>query len=79
MFYATSIKPKTDMKITNYELGNQAYKKVKSMILTKKLQHGQKKVQEKLSAHLGISLTPLRTALQMLEAESLVESLLRRE
>ncbi len=66
------------MKITNDELGNQAYKKVKNMILTKKLRPGQKIVQDKLAADLGISRTPLRTALQMLEAESLVESLPRR-
>jgi len=66
------------MKLTNDELGNQAYKKVKSMILTKKLKPGQKIVQDKLAADLGISRTPLRTALQMLEAEYLVESLPRR-
>jgi DNA-binding GntR family transcriptional regulator len=45
---------------------------------SKKLQPGQKIVQDKLAADLGISRTPLRTALQMLEAESLVESLPRR-
>ncbi len=66
------------MKIRVDELGNQAYKKVKNMILTKKLESGQKIVQDKLAADLGISRTPLRTALQMLEAESLVESLPRR-
>ncbi len=77
MFYTTSFKPQTDMKIMNYELENQAYKKVKSMILTKKLQPEKKIVQDKLAADLGISRTPLRTALQMLEAEFLVESLPR--
>jgi len=66
------------MKISNDELSKQAYKKVKRMIVSKKLLPGQKIVQEQLADRLGISRTPLRSALQMLEAESLIESIPRR-
>ncbi len=65
-------------KISNQELGAQAYTKVRSMIISKKLVPGQKIVQDKLAESLGISRTPLRSALQMLEAEYLVESIPRR-
>jgi len=65
-------------KILTDELSGQAYKKVKAMILSKKLLPGQKIVQDKLAEELGISRTPLRSALQILEAESLVESIPRR-
>lgn len=66
------------MRITSDELSKQAYKKVKQMIVSKKLLPGQKIVQEQLADRLGISRTPLRSALQMLEAESLIESIPRR-
>lgn len=66
------------MRITSDELSKQAYKKVKQMIVSKKLEPGQKIVQEQLADQLGISRTPLRSALQMLEAESLIESIPRR-
>jgi DNA-binding GntR family transcriptional regulator len=65
-------------KISNDELGAQAYKKVRSMIILKKLLPGQKIVQDKLADSLGISRTPLRSALQMLEAENLIESVPRK-
>ena len=65
-------------RILTDELSGQAYKKVKAMILSKKLLPGQKIVQDKLAEELGISRTPLRSALQILEAESLVESIPRR-
>ncbi|MEM8967829.1 MAG: GntR family transcriptional regulator [Bacteroidota bacterium] len=55
-----------------------AYQKVKQMILSHELTPGQKIVQNKLADELGISRTPLRSALQMLEAEHLVESIPRR-
>lgn len=48
------------------------------MIVSKKLLPGQKIVQEQLADKLGISRTPLRSALQMLEAESLIVSIPRR-
>ncbi|WP_282161943.1 GntR family transcriptional regulator [Ulvibacterium marinum] len=66
------------MRITADELSKQAYKKVKKMIVSKKLLPGQKIVQEQLADKLGISRTPLRSALQMLEAESLIKSIPRR-
>ncbi|NAS12209.1 GntR family transcriptional regulator [Poritiphilus flavus] len=66
------------MKLSTNELGRQAYKEVKNLIVSRQLEPGKKIVQEKLAEQLGISRTPLRTALQMLEAESLVESIPRR-
>lgn len=66
------------MNLTNVELGKQAYEKVKALITSKQLRPGQKIVQEKLAEQLGISRTPLRSGLQMLEAESLIESIPRR-
>ena len=66
------------MRITSNELGLQAYEVVKSMILSQKLKPGEKIIQDKLAEELGISRTPLRSALEKLEAESLVESLPRR-
>lgn len=68
----------TFMKIINDELGRQAYRKVKDMIMTKQLLPGQKIVQDRLAEDLGISRTPLRSALQMLEGEYLIESSPRR-
>lgn len=65
-------------KIANPELSEQAYKKVKAMIISRKLVPGQKIVQDKLAESLGISRTPLRSALQMLEGESLIESVPRK-
>jgi DNA-binding GntR family transcriptional regulator len=65
-------------KISSDELGAQAYKKVRSMIISKKLVPGQKIVQDKLAESLGISRTPLRSALQILEAEYLVQSVPRK-
>ena len=65
-------------KISNNELSTHAYKKVRSMIMSKKLIPGQKIVQDKLAENLGISRTPLRSALQMLEGEGLIESVPRR-
>ncbi len=61
-------------KIFNNELSLQAYKEVREMIISKKLAPGQKIVQDKLAENLGISRTPLRSALQMLEGEGLIES-----
>lgn len=66
------------MRITSNELGIQAYQAVKAMILSRELKPGEKIIQDKLAEELGISRTPLRSALEKLEAESLVESLPRR-
>lgn len=65
-------------QITNDELSSLAYKKVKAMIIAKKLIPGKKIVQDKLADDLGISRTPLRSALQKLESENLVQSIPRR-
>lgn len=48
------------------------------MIIAKKLIPGKKIVQDKLAEDLGISRTPLRSALQKLESENLVQSIPRR-
>lgn len=48
------------------------------MILKNELKPGEKLLQEKLAAQLGVSRTPLLKALQMLEHELLVESIPRR-
>lgn len=48
------------------------------MILKNELKSGEKLLQEKLAAQLGVSRTPLLKALQMLEHELLVESIPRR-
>lgn len=65
------------LKISSDELSLKAYKNIRSMIISRKLLPGQKIVQDKLAESLGISRTPLRSALQMLEAEYLVESVPR--
>ncbi|WP_289041182.1 GntR family transcriptional regulator [uncultured Zobellia sp.] len=65
-------------KIANNELSDQAYNMVRAMIISKELKPGQKIVQDKLAEDLGISRTPLRTALQMLEGEGLIDSVPRR-
>ncbi|WP_350289592.1 GntR family transcriptional regulator [uncultured Croceitalea sp.] len=66
------------MKIFNNELSSQAYETVRAMIISKELIPGQKIVQDRLAEDLGISRTPLRSALQMLEGEGLIESLPRK-
>ena len=59
--------------LKNDELGIQAYRELRKMIINGKLIPGQKIIQEKLAAQMGISRTPLRVALHMLEAENLIE------
>lgn len=65
-------------QISTNELSSLAYKKVKAMIIAKKLVPGKKIVQDKLAEDLGISRTPLRSALEKLESENLVQSIPRR-
>ncbi len=65
-------------KISTNELSDQAYSKVRSMILSHELVPGQKIVQDKLAENLGISRTPLRAGLLKLESEGLIESLPRK-
>ncbi|MEX0883712.1 MAG: GntR family transcriptional regulator [Cyclobacteriaceae bacterium] len=59
--------------LKNDELGIQAYRELRKMIISGRLTPGQKIIQEKLAAQMGISRTPLRVALHMLEAENLIE------
>lgn len=60
------------------ELSNSVYEELKRMILSNELAPGEKLLQEKLAAQLGVSRTPLLKALQMLEYDLLVESIPRR-
>ena len=59
-------------------LDQKAYSIIKEMIMERKLLPGQKIPQEKLARDLGISRTPLISALKFLEQEKLVESVPRR-
>jgi DNA-binding GntR family transcriptional regulator len=59
-------------------LDQKAYSILKEMITERKLLPGQKIPQEKLARDLGISRTPLISALKFLEQEKLVESVPRR-
>jgi DNA-binding GntR family transcriptional regulator len=65
-------------QINHSDLSKPIYDKIKSMILGNELQAGQKLLQEKLAAELGVSRTPLSKALQLLEFEMLVESIPRK-
>lgn len=63
----------------NHEnLDHQAYLILKKMITERKLLPGQKVAQEKLAREMGISRTPLISALKFLEHEKLIESKPRR-
>ena len=64
--------------ISYSNLSKPIYDKIKSMILSNELKPGQKIIQEKLAAELGVSRTPLNKALHMLEFELLVESIPRK-
>lgn len=59
-------------------LDHKAYLILKNMIISRKLLPGQKIPQEKLAQDLGISRTPLVSALKYLEKEKLVEAIPRR-
>ena len=64
--------------LKNEDLSDKAYSAIKTMILKGDLVPGVKLYQEKLAENLGISRTPLNSALNQLEKEMLVESLPRR-
>ncbi len=71
----------SDMQIVDLghtNLASLIYSQVKKLILSKELRPGEKIVQDRLAGQLGVSRTPLIKALQMLEAEFLVESIPRR-
>ncbi|MBK7550906.1 MAG: GntR family transcriptional regulator [Syntrophaceae bacterium] len=54
------------------------YGKLKSMIVDRRLEPGDKILQEKLARELGVSRTPLMCALKKLEQEKLVRAIPRR-
>ncbi len=64
--------------IQHNDLSQPVYERLKEMIANGLLPPGQKLIQEKLAAELGVSRTPLLKALQSLEHEMLVESIPRR-
>lgn len=64
--------------IQSENLDQKVYQIIKDMIEHRQLQPGQKIHQEKLAAELGISRTPLISALKFLEQEKLVETKPRR-
>lgn len=64
--------------ITHKDLSLLTYEKLKANILNGKLEPGEKLIQEKLAAELGVSRMPLHRAFQMLESEMLVEAKPRR-
>ncbi len=59
-------------------LDQQAYSIIKKMVIDRKLMPGDKISQEKLASELGISRTPVVSALKYLEKEKLVEAKPRR-
>ena len=60
------------------DLSEKAYSAIKEMILEGELKPGEKLYQEKIATDLGISRTPLNSALNRLDKEMLVEALPRR-
>lgn len=66
------------MRIEHTDLSIPVYERIREMILNNELNPGEKLLQEKLAAELGVSRTPLMKALQMLEYDLLVESVPRR-
>lgn len=64
--------------IQHDDLSKPVYTRLKQMIESGKLKPGEKLIQEKLAAALGVSRTPVLKALQSLEHEMLVESIPRR-
>jgi len=64
--------------MSHQNLDAKVYGRLKSMILDRKLLPGEKIPQEKLAQDLGISRTPLVSALKVLEKEKLVQSIPRR-
>ncbi|MDZ7722714.1 MAG: GntR family transcriptional regulator [candidate division KSB1 bacterium] len=64
--------------MTHTELTDHVYSRLKRKILDRELLPGQKILQEKLAAELGVSRSPLLKALARLENELLVESIPRR-
>jgi len=79
-FYAICEKEEAMINLgaVHENLDQKAYQIIKDMIMQRQLLPGDKIPQEKLAQDLGISRTPLVSALKFLEQEKLVESLPRR-
>ena len=65
-------------KVTSEDLVEKVYAALKSMILKNMLVPGQKLLQEELASLLGVSRTPLLSALSKLEREMLISAVPRR-
>ncbi len=65
-------------RIDSEDLGRKVYRALKSMIIDGELASGEKLAQERLAARLGVSRTPLLSALSRLEQENLVRTVPRR-
>jgi GntR family transcriptional regulator, vanillate catabolism transcriptional regulator len=65
-------------QLEHYDLSHLAYQRIKERILSNSLKSGEKLIQEKLAAELGVSRMPLHKAFQMLENELLVETVPRK-
>ena len=65
-------------RVEQQELSERVYRRIKEMILKNELVSGQKLNQEKLAQALGVSRTPLLSALSKLEKEYLVQQVPRR-
>jgi DNA-binding GntR family transcriptional regulator len=74
----SAIFTKTFPMIQHKDISYLVYEKLKEMIHRNELKPGEKLLQEKLAASLGVSRTPLLKALQMLEYDFLVERIPRR-
>lgn len=62
-----------DLKIKQKNLGQEAYNKIKLLIMDNILKSGEKIIQEKMAEKLGISRIPLIQALSVLQTERLIE------
>jgi len=68
----------TLLRIPRTRLNDSAYKAIKQGILSQAFAPGQRLILEELAQQLGVSLTPLKDALNRLAAEGLVEIVPRR-
>lgn len=76
--FCIQFKGKNLKPIQQSTLSQPIYDTLKEMIINNELKPGEKIIQEKIAAQLGVSRTPLMRALQMLEHEMLLENIPRR-
>ena len=70
--------PMNNIGLAHESLDMMVHRRLRDMIINKELEPGSKIYQEKLSKELGISRTPLMSALKKLEFEKLIETVPRR-